>query len=211
MAIKKGLFITIEGPDGSGKSTQIERLKTYFKEKTYPVIFTREPGGTKISEKIRTLILDKENREMADLTEAFLYAASRAQLVAEVIGPAIDRGEIVICDRFLDSGIAYQGYGRELGDCVRAINEYAVQGYMPDLTLLMHIDPQTGRARMKERSLDRIEDEQQAFHQRVYEGYLQLEREYDRFVGVNADDSVEAISKALIGHIEALMRERGFL
>lgn len=211
MAMRKGLFITIEGPDGSGKSTQIERLKAHFQEKGYPAVFTREPGGTAISEKIRTLILDRENREMADLTEAFLYAASRAQLVAEMIGPAIDRGEIVICDRFLDSSIAYQGYGRELGDCVRAINEYAVQGYLPDLTLLMRLDPQAGKARMKERNLDRIEDEQQAFHRRVYEGYLQLEREYDRFVGVDADESIEAVSTALIGHIEALMRERGFL
>lgn len=209
--MKKGLFITIEGPDGSGKSTQIERLKAYFEEKGYPAVFTREPGGTAISEKIRALILDRENKNMAHMTEALLYAASRAQLVVEVIEPALRRGEIVICDRFLDSSIAYQGYGRELGDCVREINEYAVQGRLPDLTLLMKLDPQAGKARMKQRDLDRIEDEKQAFHRRVYEGYLQIERTYDRVVGVDADESIEAISATIIKHIEALMRERGFL
>ena len=209
--MKKGLFITIEGPDGSGKSTQIERLKAYFEEKGYPAVFTREPGGTTISEKIRALILDRENKNMAHMTEALLYAASRAQLVVEVIEPALRRGEIVICDRFLDSSIAYQGYGRELGDCVREINEYAVQGRLPDLTLLMKLDPQAGKARMKQRDLDRIEDEKQAFHRRVYEGYLQIERTYDRVVGVDADESIEAISATIIKHIEALMRERGFL
>ena len=148
---------------------------------------------------------------MAHMTEALLYAASRAQLVVEVIEPALRRGEIVICDRFLDSSIAYQGYGRELGDCVREINEYAVQGRLPDLTLLMKLDPQAGKARMKQRDLDRIEDEKQAFHRRVYEGYLQIERTYDRVVGVDADESIEAISATIIKHIEALMRERGFL
>lgn len=209
--MNKGLFITIEGPDGSGKSTQIERLKDYFNSKGYMAVFTREPGGTAISEKIRELILDKESKEMAGMAEALLYSASRAQLVAEVIGPAIDRGETVICDRFLDSSIAYQGYGRELGDCIRTINEYAVQGYIPDLTLLMKINPKLGKERIPQKDLDRIEAEKQAFHRRVYEGYLNMEKEYDRFVGIDASRSVEDISAVIIERVEALMRIRGVI
>ncbi|MDD2217512.1 MAG: dTMP kinase [Eubacteriales bacterium] len=209
--MNKGLFITIEGPDGSGKSTQIKRLKDYFNSKGYMAVFTREPGGTAISEKIRELILDKESKEMAGMAEALLYSASRAQLVAEVIGPAIDRGETVICDRFLDSSIAYQGYGRELGDCIRTINEYAVQGYIPDLTLLMKINPKLGKERIPQKDLDRIEAEKQAFHRRVYEGYLNMEKEYDRFVGIDASRSVEDISAVIIERVEALMRIRGVI
>lgn len=207
--MKKGILITIEGPDGSGKSTQIERLQDYFHSKGYKAVFTREPGGTVISEKIRALILDKESKEMAGMTEALLYSASRAQLVAEVIGPAIDRGETVICDRFLDSSIAYQGYGRGLGDCIRTINEYAVQGYLPDLTLLMKINPRLGKERINQKDFDRIEAEKQAFHGRVYEGYLQMEKQYDRFVGIDASGSVEEITAVMIEHIEALLQKRG--
>ena len=134
--MKNGLFITLEGPDGSGKSTQIERIRTFFKQRGEKVILTREPGGTPISEKIRTIILDKENRDMDAMTEAMLYAASRAQHVAQVIRPALERGEHVICDRFIDSSIAYQGYGRDLGDCVSIINAYAIRDCIPDITFL---------------------------------------------------------------------------
>ena len=130
--MKKGMFITLEGPDGSGKSTQIEAIKAFFEKKGEKVLITREPGGTPISEKIRTIILDRENKEMEPMTETMLYAAARAQHVAQVIRPALNEGIHVICDRFLDSSIAYQGYGRGLGDCVAVINAYAVQ----DLSLI---------------------------------------------------------------------------
>ena len=147
--MKKGLFITIEGPDGSGKSTQIEKLRVYLEKKGYKAILTREPGGTEISEKIRNIILDKNNKEMNNMTEALLYAASRAQHVAEVIKPALEMGETVICDRFIDSSIAYQGYGRGIGEPVRVINEYAVAGCMPDITFLLKLDPRIGKGRIK--------------------------------------------------------------
>jgi len=135
--MKKGYFISFEGGDGAGKSTQINKLKEYCEKQGYDVVLTREPGGTDIGEKIRQIILDPENSKMADMTEAFLYAASRAQHVEEVIKPAIEAGRIVICDRFVDSSIAYQGYGRGLGECVGIINEYAVNTYMPYVTFLL--------------------------------------------------------------------------
>ena len=119
---------------------------------------------------------------MDSMTEALLYAASRAQHVAEKIVPALERGEIVICDRFIDSSIAYQGYGRNLGDCVRIINEYAVRGYMPDVTFLMKMDPGIGKSRIKEEDADRLEREKLEFHQKVYAGYEEIEKIYDRIV-----------------------------
>ena len=122
----KGLFITLEGPDGSGKSTQIEYLREYFHGKGIETVLTREPGGTEIGEKLRDIILDKGNCEMCDMTEALLYAASRAQHVNQLIKPALEAGKVVVCDRFIDSSIAYQGYGRKLGDAVRVINELSL-------------------------------------------------------------------------------------
>ena len=124
--MNRGYFITFEGGDGSGKSTQIGILRDSLIATGYDVVLTREPGGTAISEKIRELILDPENGEMDDMTEAFLYAAARAQLVRQLIKPALEEGKVVICDRFVDSSIAYQAYGRGLGDAVGVINTYAV-------------------------------------------------------------------------------------
>ena len=155
--MKKGLFITMEGPDGSGKSTQIKFLKEYFQERGIPCVFTREPGGTDIGEKLRSIILDKENRKMCDMTEALLYAASRAQHVEELIKPALSQGMTVVCDRFIDSSIAYQGYGRQLGDSVRVINELVVADCMPDVTFLMEISPAVGKSRIREENQDRLE------------------------------------------------------
>lgn len=132
----KGKFVTFEGCEGVGKSTQLKQLKEYLDKTGQPAIFTREPGGNKISEQIRSVILNPENTEMNAMCEALLYAASRAQLVDEVIKPALDRGELVICDRFLDSSIAYQGGARGLGiENVLEINRHAIQGCMPDLTV----------------------------------------------------------------------------
>lgn len=154
--MNRGLFISFEGPDGSGKSTQIEYLKTYFRERRIDCVFTREPGGTEIGEKLREVILDKSNNEMCDMTETLLYAASRAQHVCQLIGPALKEGKIVVCDRFMDSSIAYQGYGRQLGDKVRVINEYAVMGIIPDLTFLLEIDPKVGKGRIRADERDRL-------------------------------------------------------
>ncbi|MBQ2747882.1 MAG: dTMP kinase [Firmicutes bacterium] len=206
--MNKGLFITIEGSDGSGKSTQIALLKEYLESKGFVVLTTREPGGTNIGEKIREIILDKNNIEMDSMTEALLYAASRAQHVAEKIVPALERGEIVICDRFIDSSIAYQGYGRNLGDCVRIINEYAVRGYMPDVTFLMKMDPGIGKSRIKEEDADRLEREKLEFHQKVYAGYEEIEKIYDRIVGIDATGTIEEISADIRMHIDRFLSEK---
>lgn len=204
--MKRGLFITMEGPDGSGKSTQIQCIRTFFQEKGQNVVITREPGGTPISEKIREIILDRNNCEMDSMTEAMLYAASRAQHVAQVIRPALERGEHVICDRFIDSSMAYQGYGRGLGDCVSIINAYAVKDCIPDLTFLMKLDPGIGKGRIDNQRQDRIEMEELDFHQRVFKGYEALELQFpERIIGIDADRDVDSISREIISHIERLL------
>jgi len=206
--MKRGLFITMEGPDGSGKSTQIEKIKTFFERQGRRVVLTREPGGTDISEKIRELILNKQYKEMAPVTETFLYAAARAQHVAEVIEPALARGDCVVCDRFVDSSIAYQGYGRGLGDAVAAINQYAAGDCAPDITFLLKLSPDMAKSRIPSGERDRIESEKREFHTRVLEGYLELERECpDRIVGIDATKSIEEIGGEIQEHLERLLKK----
>ena len=203
--MKQGLFITMEGPDGSGKSTQIEAIRKFFEDKGEKVIITREPGGTQISEKIRNLLLDRENAGMDPVAEALLYAASRAQLVSQVIAPALEDGTHVICDRFIDSSIAYQGYGRGLGDSVAIINAYAVRNCMPDITFLMKLNPEVGKSRINSADQDRIEMEKLDFHNKVFEGYEMLETEYpDRIVGIDATRGIAEISEEIMMHMERL-------
>ena len=206
----QGVFITFEGPDGSGKTTQIRLLSEYLKEKSYPVVLTREPGGTEISEKIRSIILDPENSEMDPMTEALLYAAGRAQHVAQLIKPSVEEGKIVLSDRFMDSSIAYQGYGRNLGDKIRIINEYAVAGVHPDLTFFLDLSAEDGMKRAEHRQkLDRLEQESIDFHKKVYEGYLELSKIYkDRYVIIDASRSVEDISKEIIARFEEYISSR---
>ena len=204
--MRNGLFITMEGPDGSGKSTQIAAIKNFLESKGEKIIITREPGGTPISEKIRTLLLDKENAEMDPMAEALLYAASRAQHVAEVIRPALENGIHVICDRFIDSSIAYQGYGRGLGDSVAVINAYAVNECVPDVTFFMKLNPEIGKSRINASDQDRIEMEKLDFHNRVFAGYEALEKEFpDRIVGIDATGNIEEISAEIISHLERLL------
>lgn len=204
--MNRGFFITFEGGDGSGKSTQISILKESLIEKGYDVILTREPGGTDISEKIRELILDPENGEMEDITEAYLYAAARAQLVRQLIKPALEEGKVVICDRFVDSSIAYQGFGRGLGDAVGVINTYAVDDCMPDLTILLKLDPERGSSRIAGREHDRIEQASDEFHRKVYEGYLKLEEKYpDRILGVDASGTIQEIADEISRRVDEIM------
>ena len=167
----RGKFITIEGTDGSGKSTQIGLLMDYLNKKGVDVLFTREPGGTPIGEKIREIILDVNNREMAPETEALLYAASRSQHVREKIIPAVEEGKIVVCDRFVDSSLAYQGTARRMGmETIMEMNRAALGGVMPDLTVFFDLSPEKGILRKKnERALDRLEEEKIDFHKRVYD------------------------------------------
>lgn len=208
--MNKGLFITLEGPDGSGKSTQIEYLRKYFFDRGIETVLTREPGGTEIGEKLRDIILDRGNSDMCDMTEALLYAASRAQHVEQLIKPALAAGKVVVCDRFIDSSIAYQGYGRKLGDAVRMINEFAVDGCMPDLTFLLEISPEIGKSRIKSESQDRLEQEEIAFHNRVYAGYREIAKVYpQRFVEIDAGRDKLSIKKDILKRVEVVLTDRG--
>lgn len=206
----RGLFITFEGPDGAGKTTQIQNIDKYFEEKGKSVVISREPGGTKISEKLRELVLDKDNVEMADTTEMLIYAAARAQHVAEKIAPALERGEMVICDRFVDSSIAYQGFGRSLGSQVAEVNEYAIAGCKPDITFFMDLDPAIGRSRIGKDVQDRLEREKMDFHYKVYEGYKTIWKEHpERVIRIDANRSVEEIRDEIFAHLDAICEREG--
>ncbi len=190
--LNKGIFITIEGGEGAGKTTLIERLSEALRQKGLKVMTTREPGGIPIAEQIRTVILDPAHTMMDARTEALLYAAARRQHLVEKVLPALERDFIVICDRFVDSSLAYQGYARGLGmDEVWEINKFAIQDTMPQLTLFMDVSPEVGLSRIMasaDRELNRLDLERQSFHERVREGYKQLlERFPERIVPVNAD------------------------
>lgn len=207
-----GLFITMEGTDGAGKTTQIKLLEEYLLNKGYKVVCTREPGGTPISEKIREIIIDKNNTEMTDMTEALLYAASRAQHVNEVILPTLKEGGIVISDRFLDSSIVYQGFARSIGErLIKNINKYAVGDLEPDITFLLKLKPEDGLARKKEQAeLDRLEAEKFSFHQRVYDGYVRLSKRCkERIQVVDALKSVDEIHNSIVKGVNHLIEKHG--
>ncbi|KNF09830.1 thymidylate kinase Tmk [Gottschalkia purinilytica] len=176
----KSYFITLEGPDGSGKSTMTRFLSEYLTQKGYEIVITREPGGTDISEDIRKIILDNKNTNIAYTTEALLYAASRAQHVHEKILPALNEGKIIICDRFVLSSLVYQGIARGLGiEEVKKINDFATQGLEPDLILLFDIDPEVSlRRKTKKGNADRLEKEDISFHKKVYSGYMNIKDMY---------------------------------
>ncbi|MBQ7265933.1 MAG: dTMP kinase [Firmicutes bacterium] len=206
-----GFFITFEGTDGSGKSTQIELLNKYFTENGYESLVVREPGSTPIGEKIRDIIIDKENKDMGHITEALLYAAARAQLVEKVIVPALRNGKIVISDRFLDSNVAYQGYGRNLGeDVIKDINKYAVNSLEPDVTFFLKTDPEECMKRMDStRELDRLESEKAYFHKKVYEGYINIaEENKERVVVLEGRDTIENIHQSIVSHLKNIYKAR---
>lgn len=205
MTAKKGIFITMEGPDGAGKSTQIDLLKKYLEDKGYNILLTRDPGGNDISEAIRGIILNKDFTEMGYMTELLLYASARAQLVKENIKPALEAGTAVIADRFVDSSAVYQGIGRGLGiDTVYKVNEFALQGIMPDMTILMDLDAEVGLARKKNQAeLDRMERESVDFHKKVVAGYRDLAGRYpERILKVDAALQVQEIHDIIVANIE---------
>lgn len=200
-----GLFISLEGIDGSGKSTITALVKDHFEALNQPIIVTREPGGNVIAEKIRDIILDKDNHTMDDRTEALLYAASRRQHLIEKILPALDEGKLVVCDRFVDSSIAYQGYGREIGaQAVKDINAFAIEGHMPTLTIFLDVDLEVGLSRVDTRGeMDRLETSGKDFFERVYNGYQEIMADNERVVKVDANRELEAVVKDVIEIIES--------
>jgi dTMP kinase len=209
----KGLFITIEGNDGSGKSTVITSLKEQLAKLNVEVCYTREPGGSYVAEKIREVILDNDNIAMDDKTEALLYAASRRQHLKETVFPALEAGKLVICDRFIDSSLTYQGIARGLGvDEVYNMNMFATEGFMPHLTIYLLVDPKIGLERKShQKELDRLEHEKLEFHQKVYNGYLMLaDRFKDRVKIVNGNVTIEEECKAVNDIILNFIKERGF-
>lgn len=208
--MSRGLFITFEGTDGTGKSTQIEFAREYFESRGFNVLMSREPGGTSISEKLRDILLDKANDEMSPVTEMMIYAASRAQLVSEVIIPAVNDGTVVICDRFVDSSVAYQAFGRGLGDMVAEVNSYATTGLAPDITFFMDIDPEVGRSRIAGGELDRLEQEKSDFFRRVYDGYkIIAASDPGRVKTIDASGTVEEVRAAIEVHLDEITGRMG--
>lgn len=206
----RGKFITFEGCDGCGKSTQLKLLSTYLSENNVPHIFTREPGGGKISEAIREILLSGKNMEMTDECEALLYAASRVQHLSDRVEPALSKGELVVCDRYVDSSLAYQAYARGLGvEFISKINAFALEKYLPDVTIFIDLTPEAAFARKKGADADdRLEQAGLAFHKRVYQGYKTLaQNEPDRFVCIDGNQTPQAI----FGDVLKALKEKGCL
>jgi dTMP kinase len=205
------LFITFEGPDGSGKTTQAQLLYQYLQGRGYSVFLTREPGGTGIGDQIREVLHSLENTEMLPQTEILLYSASRAQLVGQIIRPHLDRGEIVLCDRYADSTLAYQGYGHGLDlQVLQVITSFATGGLKPDLTIYLDIDIEEGLRRKLvahqagEAEWNRMDQQELAFHHRVREGYLQMvAAEPERWVVIEAAQPADAAQQAIRAEVEA--------
>ena len=193
----KGYFVTFEGTEGSGKTTVIEKVEQYYINKGYKVIRTREPGGSKIAEDIRNVILDVNNTNMDAITEAMLYAASRRQHLVEKVIPYLEQGYIVLCDRFIDSSLAYQGHARGLGiEKVYQMNLMATNGLLPDVTIYIDVKPEVGLLRIKSnnREQNRLDLEKITFHEKVYEGYhLVSEMFKDRFKVINGEQERECV------------------
>ena len=200
------MFITLEGPEGSGKTTAVSFAVEELLKRGYQIVRTREPGGTEIAEQIRNVILDKNNTKMDPRTEALLYAASRRQHLVEKVWPALKEGKIVICDRYLDSSLAYQGGARGLGiDNILSINLFATENTFPDLTLLFDIDPRIGLERIaknKDREVNRLDLEELEFHNKVRNSFLELAKRYpERFVIIDASKSVSEVQQDTLNAI----------
>ncbi|MFC6314057.1 dTMP kinase [Lapidilactobacillus achengensis] len=208
-----GFFISFEGPDGAGKSTVIQELMQPLASQTgQQIVVTREPGGSAIAEKIRQIILDVNNQEMDDWTEALLFAASRRQHLVEVIEPALAADKIVLCDRFVDSSVAYQGGGHQLGtDQVAALNDFAIQGHYPDLTLYLDVPVTVGLQRVQKlgAGFDRLEGQKLAFHQRVRDTYQTLlAANPQRMIAVDADRPLALVQQDCLAIIKEHFQAR---
>lgn len=206
---RAGVFIAFEGGDGAGKSTQAGRLAAALESLGYTVLRTREPGGTPVGEKLRSLVLDHGNGDIDAHTEALIFAASRATHATQVIRPALGRGEIVLTDRYIDSSVAYQGAGRNLGlDAVRSLNEWATSGLQPHLTVLLDVDPQLGRRRRTagQAAEDRLESEADEFHTRIREAFLSLAADRpESYLVLPAHLPVEDLAAQILARVETLL------
>ena len=208
----RGKFITFEGPEGGGKSTHARELADALRAEGHKVLVTREPGGTRLAEKIRDLLREEIEDPPVTRSEVLLFLASRAQVVANVIKPALARGEWVICDRFADSTFAYQGYGRGIDvQLLKNFNDFATEGLVPDLTILLDVPPEVSRARLAARQAatatqaDRIEQAGEVFHRRLREGFLELARaEPNRFAMIDSRGEREAVSAAVLAAVRRL-------
>ncbi len=207
----KGIFITFEGVDGSGKTTVSKAVYEKLKNSGIDCIYTREPGGIEIAEKIRDIILNPEHTMMDAKTEALLYAASRRQHLVEKVLPAIEKGQVVICDRFVDSSIVYQGFARKIGmDEVREINEFAIEGYYPNKTIFLDLDEKTGLKRIESRAFkDRLDQESLDFHQLVSEGYNYIkENNKDRLIFVDASNTLEVVINDAYNKVKEIINDQ---
>lgn len=203
-----GLFITLEGPEGSGKTTVANMVLETLKKEGYEVLYTREPGGIDIAEQIRRVILDKNNTKMDAKTEALLYAASRRQHLVEKVMPALEAGQIVICDRFVDSSLVYQGVGRGLGiEAVYQMNLFAIEDVMPDLTIFFDVKPEVGLARIAadgNREVNRLDLESLDFHHKVYDGYVEVAKHFkDRIITVDASLPVTVVYEKVLALVRS--------
>lgn len=208
-----GIFITFEGGEGAGKTSLLHRISKHLRDQGYDVLATREPGGIEIAEQIRKVILDPVNTEMEERTEALLYAASRRQHLIEKVLPALKAGKVVLCDRFIDSSLAYQGHARGLGiDEVFSINKFAIGDCMPDLTLFFDIEPNKGLARIaanKDRERNRLDLENLHFHEQVYDAYHILVKRFPRRIqAINADQPMEAVENEAMDRIVTLLKNK---
>ena len=204
-----GLFIAFEGGDGAGKSTQAEKLTAALETAGRTVVRTREPGGTPVGEQLRSLVLEHGNGEIDARTEALIFAASRAAHVAQVIRPAVERGDVVVCDRFIDSSVAYQGSGRSLGtEEVRQLNIWATEGFSPDLTVLLDVEPEQGRQRRtaNEAVEDRLESEPDSFHLRIRRAFLEQARnDPARYLVLDAGRPVDELAETIVARVKELL------
>ncbi|WP_160036696.1 dTMP kinase [Paenibacillus sp. An7] len=210
--MSKGVFITLEGGEGSGKTTMISRLSNYLEERNIAYLVTREPGGIEIAEKIRSIILDREHTAMDARTEALLYAAARRQHLVEKVIPALEEGLIVLCDRFVDSSLAYQGYARGIGvEEIRSINLFATEDITPDVTIYFDVEPEIGLARIaanQDREVNRLDLENRLFHDKVREGYLKLvENEPERIKMIDASLSPDEVFCSLITNLDCVLKD----
>ena len=211
--MNKGCFIVFEGGEGSGKSTILEMIYNWMIDNNIDCIKTREPGGIKIAEQIRSVILDRDNTEMDGRCEALLYAAARRQHLVERVIPALESGKVVLCDRFLDSSLAYQGYARGLGiQEIYEINKFAIDGYFPDLTLFFDVKPEVGLERInknKDREVNRLDLEKIDFHNKVREGYnILLQRNNNNMIKIDASKSINEVFESVKASIELYFKEK---